>query len=312
MAQATPENRQTGEHSLGKTTIDPAEVEKFSAIADEWWDPFGKFKPLHKFNPVRLEFIRNTLCEHFERDSKSATPLNELRLLDIGCGGGLVAEPMTRLGASVTAIDASERNIKTALAHAEPLGLSIDYRNTTVEELAEIEAAAFDVVLNLEVVEHVADIELFLGKAASLIKPGGVMIMATINRTLKALALAKIGAEYILRWVPAGTHDPRKFVTPKEAQQALENAGMSVTATTGVVYSPLMDKWKISDDASINYMLTATKKLGLRLQGCLVAGRFNDRTQRFPVFFNRGSCRLVPIGCRFIVFFPVAQFDVRH
>ncbi|MHA7873093.1 MAG: bifunctional 2-polyprenyl-6-hydroxyphenol methylase/3-demethylubiquinol 3-O-methyltransferase UbiG, partial [Hyphococcus sp.] len=171
----------------GKTTIDPQEIEKFAAIADEWWDPFGKFKPLHKFNPVRLAYIRDGVCMHFDRDRRSKKPLEGVRLLDIGCGGGLVAEPMSRLGAAVTAIDASERNIKTAMAHAEPAGLDIDYRNTTVEALTAAGEEPFDIVLNLEVVEHVADVDHFLHESASLVKPGGIMMIATINCTLKAL-----------------------------------------------------------------------------------------------------------------------------
>ncbi|PQA86493.1 bifunctional 2-polyprenyl-6-hydroxyphenol methylase/3-demethylubiquinol 3-O-methyltransferase UbiG [Hyphococcus luteus] len=243
----------------GRTTIDPDEVRKFSAIADEWWDPFGKFKPLHKFNPIRLAYIRDGACAHFGRDRRATAPLEGLSLLDIGCGGGLVAEPMRRLGAAVTAIDASERNIKTAMAHAEPLGLDIDYRATTVENLVEENAGPFDIVLNLEVVEHVADVDVFLETSANLIKPGGMTVMATINRTLKALALAKIGAEYVLRWLPAGTHDPRKFVKPEEAKSALTRAGLSVTAEAGVSYNPLMDIWRISDDTDVNYMLTALK-----------------------------------------------------
>lgn len=243
----------------GRTTIDPEEVRKFSAIADEWWDPFGKFKPLHKFNPVRLAYIRDGACAHFGRDRRAKSPLEGLRLLDIGCGGGLVAEPMRRLGAPVTAIDASERNIKTAMAHAAPLGLDIDYRVATVEQLAEDGAEPFDIVLNLEVVEHVADVDIFLETSASLLKPGGMMVMATINRTLKALALAKIGAEYVLRWLPPGTHDPRKFVRPEEAKSALVRAGLTVTAEAGVSYNPLMDIWRIGEDTSVNYMLTAVR-----------------------------------------------------
>ena len=243
----------------GKTTIDPEEVRKFSAIADEWWDPFGKFKPLHKFNPVRLAYIRDAACAHFGRDRRSKAPLEGLRLLDIGCGGGLVAEPMRRLGANVVAIDASERNIKTAMAHAAPAKLDIDYRATTVEALAEGGAEAFDIVLNLEVVEHVADVDLFLDESASLVKPGGMMVLATINRTLKALMLAKIAAEYVLRWVPAGAHDPRKFVKPEDAKSALTRAGLSVIGEAGVTYNPLMDIWRIGDDTAVNYMLTAVK-----------------------------------------------------
>lgn len=245
----------------GHTTIDPSEVAKFTAIAEEWWDPTGKFKPLHKFNPVRLAFIRDTICKHFDREPLGPEPLAGLRLIDVGCGGGLVAEPMSRLGATVTAIDAAERNIKTALTHASQSGLDIDYRNTTVEDLLEAKQDPFDVVLNLEVVEHVADVDLFLRSSAELVKPGGVMILATINRTLKALATAKIAAEYVLRWLPAGTHDPRKFVKPQEAQQALAAGNMQLTSTVGVSYNPLADKWTITNDPSVNYMLVAVKKI---------------------------------------------------
>ena len=258
-SQANKAEETSGASQMGKTTIDLDEVAKFSAIADEWWDPFGKFKPLHKFNPVRLAYIRDGACAHFGRDRRAKDPLSGLRLLDIGCGGGLVAEPMRRLGAKIVAIDAAERNIKTALAHATPLGLDIDYRNTTVEDLAASGEPPFDIVLNLEVVEHVADVDLFLTTAADLVKPGGMMVMATINRTLKALALAKIGAEYVLRWMPAGTHDPSKFVKPEEAKTALTKAGMQVTAEAGVSYNPLMDIWRVSDDTAVNYMLTAVK-----------------------------------------------------
>ncbi len=243
----------------GATTIDPGEVEKFSKIADEWWDPFGKFKPLHKFNPVRLAYIRDAACMHFGRDSRAKKPLEGLRVLDVGCGGGLVCEPMRRLGADVVGVDAAERNIKTAMTHAKGAGLEIDYRATTAEDLASEEPTGFDVVLNLEAVEHVADVELFLRSSAALVKPGGLMIVATINRTLKAFALAKVGAEYVLGWLPRGTHDPRKFVKPDEIKAALAPAGMTVTATAGVSYNPLMDLWRVSDDASVNYMITATK-----------------------------------------------------
>ncbi len=243
----------------GATTIDDAEIEKFSAMAAEWWDPFGKFKPLHKFNPIRLGLIRDRICEHFGRDRHTKKPLEGLRLLDIGCGGGLVCEPMRRLGAEVVGIDAAERNVKTAMAHARETGLDIDYRAMTVEALVESGEAPFDAVLNLEVVEHVADVDLFLGKSAQLVKPGGLMALATINRTFKALLTAKIGAEYVLRWLPAGTHDPRKFVRPDEAGRALEAAGMTLEAVKGVKYMPVLDSWRVSDDASVNYMIFATK-----------------------------------------------------
>lgn len=244
---------------LGETTIDSAEIDKFSAMAEEWWDPFGKFRPLHKFNPVRLAYIRDAACARFGRDASAAKPLEGLRLLDIGCGGGLVAEPMHRLGAQVVAIDAAARNVKTALAHAAPQKLEIDYRCTTAEDLLASGEPHFDIVLNLEVVEHVADVDLFLETTAKLVKPGGVLVMATINRTLKALALAKIGAEYVLRWLPAGTHDPRKFVKPEEAKAAFTRAGMKIDEETGVSYNPLTDKWSLSADTDVNYMLTVIK-----------------------------------------------------
>lgn len=245
--------------STGSSTIDPDEVEKFSAIAAEWWDPFGKFKPLHKFNPIRLAYIRDQICNHFDRDKFTKNPLAELHLLDVGCGGGLVCEPMHRLGATVTGIDAAERNVKTALAHAQEHNLDIDYRATTIEDLVAAGTPQVDVVLNLEVVEHVADVTLFLTQSAAMLKPGGIMILATINRTLKALATAKIGAEYILRWLPAGTHDPRKFVKPTEIRTALEKANLQVRVPVGVTYHPLLDSWRISDDPSVNFMMIAVR-----------------------------------------------------
>lgn len=244
---------------LGRSTVDSAEVEKFSRLAAEWWDPLGKFRPLHKFNPVRLGYIRDGVCAHFSRDRRAPRPLAGLRLLDVGCGGGLVAEPMTRLGAAVTGIDASATNIEVARLHAAGAGLSIDYRAGTVEGLAEAGEAGFDIVLNLEAVEHVADVDLFLQSSAALLKPGGMMIVATINRTLKALALAKIGAEYVLGWLPRGTHDPRKFVRPEEISRALAGSGLRVVAEAGVVYNPLLDAWRIGEDKAVNYMVTAVR-----------------------------------------------------
>lgn len=240
-------------------SIDPAEVEKFSKIADEWWDPFGKFKPLHKFNPARLGYIRDALCAHFGRNPRDKRPLDGLRLLDVGCGGGLVSEPMRRLGAIVSGIDASERNVKTAIVHARASALDIDYRVATVEALAAAGERPFDIVLNLEVVEHVADPQFFLKTSAGLVAPGGMMIVATINRTLKAFALAKVGAEYVLGWLPRGTHDPSKFQKPEEIAAALAAAGMTVTASAGVAYNPLLDLWRIVDDTSVNFMVTATR-----------------------------------------------------
>jgi 2-polyprenyl-6-hydroxyphenyl methylase/3-demethylubiquinone-9 3-methyltransferase len=242
-----------------RTTIDTEEVAKFSAIAAEWWDPLGKFKPLHKFNPVRLALIRDRICAHYGKDRYAKRPLEGLRILDIGCGGGLVAEPMARLGADVVGIDASEANIKTALVHAGQSKLDIDYRAMTAEALLAEEGEAFDVVLNLEVVEHVADVELFLETAAGLIRPGGMMAMATLNRTLKAAATAVFAAEYVLRWLPRGTHDPRKFVRPDEAKAALTRAGLRIDAERGLTYLPLLDSWRTGDDLSVNYMLFASR-----------------------------------------------------
>lgn len=242
-----------------RPSVDPGEIEKFSRIADEWWDPFGKFRPLHKFNPVRLAYIRDAACAHFGRDRRLRAPLAGLRLLDVGCGGGLVAEPMRRLGADVVAIDAAERNVKTAMTHARETGLDIDYRATTVEALLAAGEAPFDIVLNLEVVEHVAEPSAFLAGSASLVRPGGLMVVASINRTMKALALAKIGAEYVLGWLPRGTHDPRKFIRPDEVERALTGAGMTTTARAGVGYQPLTDLWKITDDTAVNYMVAAVK-----------------------------------------------------
>ncbi len=240
-------------------TVDPAEIEKFSRIAAEWWDPFGKFKPLHKFNPVRLAYIRDAACAHFARDRRGKRPLENLRLLDVGCGGGLVSEPMRRLGAEVVGIDASEKNIKVAALHAGEQGLDIDYRAATVESLVEAGEPPFDIVLNLEIVEHVADADLFLKSSAAMLKPGGLMVVATINRTLKAFAFAKVGAEYVLRWLPRGAHDPRKFVKPEELTRALASAGLTVSATAGMTYNPLLDLWRIGEDTAVNYMVTAVK-----------------------------------------------------
>ena len=239
-------------------TVDPDEIARFSAIAAEWWDPGGKFRPLHKFNPVRIAFVRDRLAAHFGRDPKAADPLNGLRLLDIGCGGGLLAEPMCRLGADVLGADAAEANIKTASVHADEQGLAIDYRTTTAEALAET-GETFDAVLNMEVIEHVADIPAFLNACAALVRPGGMMICATLNRTIKALGLAVIGAEYILGWLPRGTHDWNKFVTPEELEAGLVSAGLKVTDRTGVVYSPLADRWSLSHDMGVNYMMVAGK-----------------------------------------------------
>ena len=252
----------TIEGSLGAPrtpSIDPDEVAKFSAMAADWWDPTGKFRPLHRFNPVRLRFIRETAERHFGIAAGKVKPLEGLRLLDIGCGGGLVCEPMARLGAAVTGVDASEANIKTALTHAGEQGLEIDYRAGTAEGLIDANEAPFDMVLNLEVVEHVADPAQFLKDTASLVRPGGLMIVATLNKTAKALATAVIGAEYVLGWLPRGTHDWSKFLPPEDVRSALADAGMEPAAATGVSYAPLTGAWRLSTDTSVNYMIVATR-----------------------------------------------------
>jgi 2-polyprenyl-6-hydroxyphenyl methylase / 3-demethylubiquinone-9 3-methyltransferase len=241
-------------------SVDPAEVEKFSRIAAQWWDPKGKFAPLHRFNPVRLGFIRDQAAARFGRDAHAPVPFDGLRLLDIGCGGGLLSEPMRRLGFEVTGVDASAKNIGVASAHAAEQGLEIAYRNVTVEELlAAGGEGSFDVILNMEVVEHVADPGRFLRDASRLLKPGGLMVVATMNRTLKALAFAKIGAEYVLGWLPRGAHDWRKFLTPDEVRLFLSPEPLAVEGPFGVAYNPLSDRWSLTSDASINYMMTATR-----------------------------------------------------
>jgi 2-polyprenyl-6-hydroxyphenyl methylase/3-demethylubiquinone-9 3-methyltransferase len=241
------------------SSIDPVEVGRFSAIADEWWDPRGKFAPLHRFNPVRLDFIREQALARFVRDGVAQAPFKGLRLLDVGCGGGLLSEPMTRLGFAVTGIDASERNVAVASAHAKGLGLAIDYRCATAEAVLAETPGAFDVVLNMEVVEHVADPGQYLRDCARLIAPGGLMILATLNRTLKAFALAKVGAEYLLRWLPPETHDWSKFVTPGEVRAYLTDAPVAVTGPFGVTFSPLSGRWRLSSDADVNYLMVATR-----------------------------------------------------
>lgn len=241
------------------SSIDPEEVARFSAMAEEWWDPRGKFAPLHKFNPVRLRFIRDQALERFGRDSGLPRPFEGLRLLDIGCGGGLLAEPMRRLGFEVVAVDASERNIGTARAHAAQLGLEIDYRAATAEQLLAYGEPPFDVVLNMEVVEHVADPGDYLRSTARLLAPGGLMIVATLNRTAKAFALAVVGAERVLRWLPAGTHDWRKFLKPEEIRAHLAGEDVYVQGPFGVSYNPLSGQWARSADAAVNYMMTVKR-----------------------------------------------------
>ncbi len=240
-------------------SIDPDEVAKFSRIAAEWWDPAGKFAPLHKFNPVRLGFIRQEAAARFGRNARYLRPFEGLTLLDIGCGGGLLSEPMARLGFAVTGADASPRNIGTAKAHADESGARVTYRCATAEELA-AEGLSFDVVLNMEVIEHVADVGAYLSACAALVKPGGLTIVATLNKTLKALALAKFGAEYVLGWLPRGTHDWNRFLTPAELRAMLEDTGLSVLKTQGVSFNPLAWDWNLSTDVDVNYMVVAGRE----------------------------------------------------
>ncbi|MDP3657441.1 MAG: bifunctional 2-polyprenyl-6-hydroxyphenol methylase/3-demethylubiquinol 3-O-methyltransferase UbiG [Brevundimonas sp.] len=253
-----------GHASLDQTatgpSIDPADVARFSAQAAEWWDARGPFAPLHRFNPARLAFVRDRAAERFGRDVKTRAAFDGLTLLDIGCGGGLIAEPMRRLGFAVTAVDASAENIGTARAHAAQQGLDIAYRAATVEQLEAEGAGPFDVVLTLEVIEHVADPEAFIRACSRLVKPGGMMIVATLNRTLKSLALGKIAAEYILRWVPAGTHDWNQFLKPEEIRRMLSEEPVAVSGPYGLVYDPFTDRWSESDDTGINYMMVATRE----------------------------------------------------
>ncbi len=245
-------------NDAARTTIDQAEVDRFTAMAAEWWDPAGKFKPLHKFNPVRIRYIRDKAAAHFGREANTHKPLEGLRVLDIGCGGGLLSEPMARMGAIVIGADASERNIGIATTHAAQSGVNVDYRAVTAEQLA-AEGETFDIILNMEVVEHVADVDFFITTCASMVKPGGMMFVATINRTMKAMALAIIGAERVLRWLPKGTHQYEKLVRPEELEKPLTASGMQIDERTGVFFNPLMNQWNLSKDMDVNYMMLATR-----------------------------------------------------
>jgi 2-polyprenyl-6-hydroxyphenyl methylase / 3-demethylubiquinone-9 3-methyltransferase len=241
-----------------RRTVDEDEVARFSRMSGQWWDARGPMAQLHKFNPLRLGYIRDHAAEHFGRDAKRLDSLQGLRILDIGCGGGILSEPLARLGASVVGADPSDSNIGVAQHHAAQAGLAIDYRSTTAEALAEA-GESFDIVLAMEVVEHVADVGLFVDLAASMVKPDGLLFVATINRTMKSFALAIVGAEYVLRWLPRGTHQWDKFVTPNELEIAVEQAGLRIADETGVIYNLLADRWQLSTDTDVNYMVVAEK-----------------------------------------------------
>jgi 2-polyprenyl-6-hydroxyphenyl methylase/3-demethylubiquinone-9 3-methyltransferase len=245
-------------NSAAAPTVDEAELARFAALAGEWWNPRGKMAPLHKFNPVRLGYIRDAACRHFDHDAKRLDCLKGLRILDIGCGGGILSEPLARLGAEVVGADPAAANIEAARLHAAEEGIAVDYRATTAEALAEA-SERFDIVLAMEVVEHVADVNLFVALTGAMVRPGGLMIAATLNRTIKSFALAIVGAEYVLRWLPRGTHRWDKFVTPNELEIALDRAGLSLTDETGVVYNPLADRWRLAADMDVNYMVAAER-----------------------------------------------------
>lgn len=237
---------------------DREEIARFEALAGEWWDPSGKFRPLHKLGPARLGFIRRHACGQFRRNPAAAAPLADLSVLDIGCGGGLLCEPLARSGAAVTGIDPGEATLEAAKRHAAQSGLDIRYRRALAEDLAK-ENARFDIVLAMEVVEHVPDLGTFLGAACSLVAPGGLFFAATLNRTLKSYLLAIVGAEYVLGWLPRGTHDWRKFLRPSELAKELGRHGLVLVELSGVAYNPLGDRWRLSSDLDVNYMAAAAK-----------------------------------------------------
>ena len=239
------------------TTINKEEIQKFSKLADEWWDVNGKFKPLHMFNPIRIEYITEKIRQHFKINENKSNFLNGLTILDIGCGGGLISEPMARLGGTVTGIDASEKNIEVAKIHSQKNKLKIKYLNKSPEQLKDIEK--FDVILNLEIVEHVDNVGLYIGSCYKLLKKNGLMVTATLNRSLMSYLKAIIGAEYILRWLPIGTHDWNKFLKPEELEKLLQNQKFSTVDIKGLEFNPLLGKWKKSDNLSVNYIISSSK-----------------------------------------------------
>lgn len=241
-----------------RPTLDEAELARFAALAADWWNPKGKFRPLHQIGPPRLSFIRDRVCDHLGLNGRSLKPFDGLRIIDIGCGGGLISEPLARLGARVTGIEPKAANIGAAVAHAASMGLDIDYRVATVEQVAEA-GETFDVVVCLEVVEHVPDVGAFIASCATLVRPGGIMILSTINRTLKAFALAIVGAEYILRWLPVGTHQWDRLVTPAELRAHVAAAGLTIGRMEGMIYNPLADTWSLAADTDVNYLACATR-----------------------------------------------------
>lgn len=247
-------------YSGSGATLDEEEVARFDAMAREWWDPNGKFRPLHALNPVRLTFIRDALCAHFQLDDRSNRSLEGLTIADIGCGGGLLCEPLARLGAKVTGLDPAPDSIAAARAHAEGQGLEITYRAERAETLVQT-GTRFDAVLAMEVVEHVPDVPAFARVAASLVRPGGLMLLSTINRTLKSYALAIVGAEYVFRWLPAGTHRWDRFVTPDELASACTSAGLDETSRMGMVFNPLAGSWRLSGDTDVNYLMAAVRPM---------------------------------------------------
>jgi 2-polyprenyl-6-hydroxyphenyl methylase/3-demethylubiquinone-9 3-methyltransferase len=256
--QRAPEEEETMNTQAAAGSVDPAEVARFDALARTWWDPAGPMRMLHKFNPARLSWLRDQICRRYGRDPHAAGCLDGLTILDVGCGGGVLSEPLARLGATVTGLDPAVTNIEVARRHAEAAGIAIDYRSETVEQVV-ARGETFDVVLAMEVVEHVADVGAFVKACAAAAEADGLVAFATLNRTMRSFALAIVGAEYVLRWLPRGTHRWDKFVTPEELERALQKAGMIALETTGVVYNPLTDVWSLSRDVAVNYMTIASR-----------------------------------------------------